>query len=289
MKYLLFLLLIAFLITAGCVGGNKSNLTPTQTNTITVNSTVPTTIPTPTPVFITYLTGNSTCLSEPENTVYQICLDNDTNVSIKNNIITASGTLFYKNLSLGSKGTGMNPGNHGIPGAPFFPGTTSAGMGDKSEISVSLHLKTYNNNSVKVAEVSKLFSVDKDGKTLVNLNTEISENNPIGWTYLINVEKNPNEVITTTPTQYIPTLRPLPLCTATYQWYRNGDQVTVTGYVKNDGVSGTCSFKATLMFDNVEINSNTRSFSLSGGEAQSFTMAFVDKTYRGNSIKGSII
>ena len=238
MKYLLFIvLLVAVVITAGCVSENKSNLTPTSTltPTIIVTSTVPTivptTIPTPIPVSITYLTGNSTCL---HNCAYNVCFDKDVNVSIKNNTLTASGILFYERIP---------PPIQSYQPLPYCEN-------EPKEVSASAKLKIYNNKSVKVAEVSKPISIDKNGKTLVELNTEISENNPIGWTYIISIEKNPDVVTTVTPTREI-----MDCNIVSSQGHRYSTEYTISGYAKQTGRSGTCIITVELFAGGQSVNS----------------------------------
>ena len=265
MKYLLFIvLLVAVVMTAGCVGENK-------------NSVVTTTQTTSAPDRIILLNGTiGECLSEPNNDVFQLCIDKDVKVSLKKNNISASGTLFYKKIGIGI---------------------------EKDEVSATVNLKIYNNKNVKVAEVSKTLAVDKNGQTLFDLNTEISENNPSGWTYRINVEKNKDESVPiqstpmqtislqSTPKQTIPILRQQtgPVCTAKYYSYRYGSQWTISGTVTNDGASGKCEVDASLLGTNgVELEQSSRILSLLSGESQSFEMEFVDTTNRGVSIKVSI-
>jgi len=276
MKYLLIVVLLAaFLTTAGCV--NSSNTTDTSmitaNTTITTNpTTVPATIRTilPTPVPQIYLEGSiGTCFSEARNRVYRLCLDKDVNVSIKNNRIIASGTLFYDKL----------PRQIGLGEDLDY---------EQDVVSASVNLKVYNNNTAKVAEVSKGFTVDKNGKTLVDLNTEISENNPIGWTYRISVEKNTDTVASVTTN---PTLRPQTGsdCSVKYSFYRYGTKWFVDGIVKNDGDSGKCEVNADLLGTNgVEIDQRSQILTLSSGDSQSFSMDFVDTSNRGISIKVSI-
>jgi hypothetical protein len=276
MKHILFIvLLVAMLITAGCVNSGSTTDIPMVTANTTVTTilpTVPTIITTllPTPVPQIFLDGGiGTCFSEPRNRVYQLCLDQDVNVSIKNNRIFASGTLFYDKL------------------------LRQIGLGEdldyeQDEVSASVNLKIYNNKSIKVAEVSKAFTIDKNGKTLVDLTTDISDNNPIGWTYRVSVEKNTDAVASVTTN---PTLRPQTGsdCSVKYSFYRYGTKWFVDGIVTNDGDSGKCEVNADLMGTNgIEIDQRSQILTLSSGDSQSFSMDFVDTTNRGLSIKVSI-
>ena len=230
-------------------------------------ATIPTTVPTTIPVL--YLKGRTECDSEK---FYEICMDNDVKVSLLNNNVSASGTIFFKSIQY--------PSNYNL-------GQYDAYQSLK-EAKVSAKLKIYNNNNVKVAEISKSFSVDKNGKSHIELNTEISENNPIGWTYIISIDKNPDAVtsITTNPTLG----RPIgTLCSADYASYRYGSQWTVSGIARNDGASGKCQVFAVLLGTNgVELDQRSQILSLSSGESQSFRMEFVDTTNRGVSVKVTI-
>jgi hypothetical protein len=217
-------------------------------------ATILTIVPTPVPNL--YLTGKiGDCLSEPKNRVYQLCLDKDVNVGIKNNKLIATGILFYKSLSRQTT---------------YWDDFAYEG----NEVNASVNLKIYNNKSVKVAEVSKTFTVDKNGKTLIELNTEISENDPIDWTYLVSVEKNQDAItsVTTNPTLRTQTGT---ICKIiSNQGYRYGSMWTVYGYASNIGTaSGTCVVLVELIASNGEsLNSQSQPVFISSGGIESFSI-----------------
>jgi len=234
-------------------------------------ATIPTTVPTPSPVL--YLNGNvEGCFSD--NKLYELCVEKVENVSLMNNTVSASVIVLFKPLK----------------GQTFNSPSEMKNYDSLKEVSYSVSLKIYNNESVKVAGVSKSFSVDKNGKTRVELNTVIPEKNPIGWTYRISVEKNP-DVGSSLSTTTQPTLRQPTgtVCSVEYYSYRYGSEWTVSGTVRNDGSYGNCEVLAELITTNgIQIDYKSQKFTLSNGDYQSFRLGFVDTTNRAINIKVSI-
>lgn len=217
-------------------------------------ATILTIVPTPVPAL--YLKGSSECNSE---IFINICLEKDVNVILENNSVRANGTIFFEPIK--------NPINYNL-------GQYDAYQSLK-EATVSVKLKLYNNKSVKVAEISKSYSVDKNGKSHIELNTEISENNPIGWTYIISIEKNieKNQDVGTTVT---PTREMMTCNIVSSRGYRYGTEYTISGYVKQTGRSGTCIITAELFAGGQSVNSKDTPFYIYQGDTIPFSITVYD-------------
>jgi len=195
-------LIIGFLLISGCTQDNSKYCNDTYpgsyydpSSKMCEHTLEPTPIPTPillpasVPTIITtqvplqtqvptqYLKGTfDGCYCDNVNS--KICIDYKPTVSINGNNVIASGTISFKQQS------SVDPNCQ--------PRSADVWTGNKK--SVSVNLRIYNNNNVKAADVSEKFSVDNGGKTLINLNATLPENNPIGWTYRLSVEKDLEEV-----------------------------------------------------------------------------------------------
>jgi hypothetical protein len=161
----------------------EHTLEPTPITTpILIPTSVLTSVPTivTTQVPIKYLQGKfDGCYCDKDN--FKICIEDKPKVSINGNNVSASGTIIYKQQST-------------RPDPSCQPQSSEVWEWGQREKSVSVSLKIYDNNNVKVAGISKKYSVDQNGKTLIILNTTLPENNPIGWTYRLSVEKDLEEV-----------------------------------------------------------------------------------------------
>jgi hypothetical protein len=249
---LTIILALAIIITAGCISEDQNTLvTPARTTTEQTSfpATVPVTVLTHDPV--RYLEGSiGGCFSNPENTC-EICLDSDANVSSRDNAVSASGVIFFKSLSP----------------------ETSCHDDELHEVNGSVTLTVFDNRSEKVTEVTKTFDVEKNGKVPVYLTTEISEDNPINWTYRLTIENNNPEVQSITLL-----LTPLPQqeCTIdSHQRYRTSkSEWRVFGYVGNTGTqSGNCRVNVQLMaFDGNFLDTRDQMVYVTGGGTAPFSI-----------------
>jgi len=256
MKNLFFIvLLVAVLMTAGCSGGNQNTVvTPARATTVTtVTTTIPATVKTQVPLY--YLKGNiGDCFSDPEKKFYEICLADDANVSLRNNTVSASGTIFFRSTSLDTHGEEKS----------YYD--------QLKGVNGSVALIIFYNKTIQVAEVTRMFSVAKNGKIPVYFDTEISEN-PAGLTYTLAIEKINPEIL---PTTAVPVLTPYQECTIdSHQRYRTSmSEWLVFGSVSNTGtLSGNCRVNVQLIaYDGSYLDNRDQIVFVSGGGTAPFSI-----------------
>ena len=234
MNYLfLMILLAAVLMTAGCLGENHTtDVTPTQT--ITASTTVPITVPTAawTPVSLHYLEGSTgDCVSDPEKNFYTICLDDEVNVSVRNTTVSASGSIFFTNLTAETS----------------WRDDERSYYDHLKGVHGSARLVIFNNKTLKVAEVSKTFSVARNGKIPIFFDTEISATMPAELTYTLTLENINPEI---QPATAVPAPTPYQECIMdSHQRYRTSrSEWLVFGTVGNAGtLGGNCRVNVQLI------------------------------------------
>ena len=260
MKYLFFIaLLAAVLVTAGCSGENQNaDVTPAQTTAVpaTVTTAVPTTVPTQVPLY--YLEGSTgDCVSDPEKKFYEICLDDEVNVSLRNNTVTALGTVLFKSI---------------IP-EPSGRGEERSYYDQLTGVNGSVALIILNNKTIKVAEVSRTFSVAKNGTIPVYFETEITDNNPADLTYTLTIEKTNPELL---PATTVPAATPYQDCTIdSHRRYRtSASEWLVFGSVSNTGtLSGNCRVNAQLIaYDGSYLDNRDQVVYVAGGGTAPFSI-----------------
>jgi hypothetical protein len=234
MNYLfLMVLLTAVLMTAGCLGENhNTDATPTQT--INPSTTVPIPVPTATRIqvslhFIEGSTGG--CVSDPEKKFYTICLDDEINVSVRNNTVSTSGSVFFTTLT---PKTSWNEEERSY-------------YDRLKGVYGSARLAIFNNKTLKVAEVSKTFSVARNGKIPIYFDTEIPESIPADLTYTLSLENIHPEML---PATAVPAPTPYQECAIdSHQRYRTSrSEWLVFGTVSNSGtLGGNCRVNVQLI------------------------------------------
>jgi len=226
-------LLASVLMTAGCLGENhNTDVTPTQT--LTVSTTVPITVPTAawTWVPVHYLEGSSgECVSDPEKKFYTICPGDEVHVSVRNTTVRASGTIIFTSR---------------IP-ETSWRGEERSYYDHLKEVNGSVRLIIFNNKTIKVAEVSKTFDVARNGKIPIFFDTEISATMPADLTYTLTLENINPEI---QPATAVPAPTPYQECIMdSHQRYRTSrSEWLVFGTVGNAGtLGGNCRVNVQLI------------------------------------------
>jgi len=260
MNYLfLMILLAAVLMTAGCLGENHTtDVTPTQT--ITASTTVPITVPTAawTPVSLHYLEGSTgDCVSDPEKKFYIICLDDEVNVSVRNTTVSASGSIFFTNLTAETS----------------WRDDERSYYDHLKGVHGSARLVIFNNKTLKVAEVSKTFDVARNGKIPIFFDTEISATMPAELTYTLTLENINPEIL---PATAVPAPTPYQECIMdSHQRYRTSrSEWLVFGTVGNAGtLGGNCRVNVQLIaFDGSYLDNRDQIVYVAGGGTAPFSI-----------------
>jgi len=299
MKYLLFnVLLVAVVIAAGCVGGNKETVvTPTPTPQIVYVTVLVTPTPTATldavakqttiPVLTISATCNDLVSSVKDDLSFLDFVDNS-------KVISRTYMLAYDYDNCDANTASQI--NQEIIKTNAKPKTPSMLQALQFLISATTHCVISNSASMSRTKDD----MEKFGNKLEEYSdvvTSCQNLNNEDFSVLSKVIKEYDEVISLPTTQTVislPTTQTFytqtgPVCNANYGWYRYGSQWTVYGTVINNGASGKCEIEADLLASNgEELEQRMQILSLSSGEFQSFTMDFVDTTNRGGRIKASI-